>query len=88
MRDVSQTPDELYEKKERQILIQAAIKQLPESQRIALNLVTYQNLRYDEIAEILGCSVSAVKSLIHRARQNMKKLLIEIGIGESTHAKV
>ena len=88
MRDVSQIPDELYEKKERQYLIQKAIDGLPENQRVALNLVTYQNLRYDQIAEILNCSVSAVKSLIHRARQNMKELLIEVGIGESTHAKV
>ena len=88
MQDVSQLPDELYEKKERSLLIQQTINRLPENQRLALLLVTYQNLRYDEIAEVLDCSVSAVKSLIHRARQNMKTLLIEVGIGESTHAKV
>lgn len=88
MQDVSQLPDELYEKKERQLMIQQTINSLPESQRVALVLVTYQNLRYDEIAEVLECSVSAVKSLIHRARQNMKKLLTEVGIGESSHAKV
>ena len=88
MRDVSHLPDELYEKKERQLMIQQTLNLLPENQRIALNLVTYQDLRYDEIAEIMDCSVSAVKSLIHRARQNMKKLLLEAGIGESTNAKV
>ena len=78
----------LYEKKEQQLMIRQTINSLPESQRVALVLVTYQNLRYDEIAEVLECSVSAVKSLIHRARQNMKKLLTEVGIGESSHAKV
>ena len=88
MQDVSQLPDELYEKKEQQLMIRQTINSLPESQRVALVLVTYQNLRYDEIAEVLECSVSAVKSLIHRARQNMKKLLTEVGIGESSHAKV
>ena len=88
MQDVSQLPDEVYEKKERQIIIQQTINRLPENQRLALLLVSYQNLRYDEIAEVLECSVSAVKSLIHRARQNMKTLLIEVGIGESSHAKV
>lgn len=88
MQDVSQLPDELYEKKEQQLMIRQTIDSLPESQRVALVLVTYQNLRYDEIAEVLECSVSAVKSLIHRARQNMKKLLTEVGIGESSHAKV
>ena len=88
MRDVSQLPDEVYEKKERQLIIQQTINRLPENQRLALTLVSYQNLRYDEIAEVLECSVSAVKSLIHRARQNMKTLLTEVGIGESSHAKV
>jgi RNA polymerase sigma-70 factor, ECF subfamily len=88
VQDVSSLPDELYEKKEQQALIQQTLSRLPESQRLALTLVTYQNLRYDEIADVLGCSVSAVKSLIHRARQSMKKLLLEIGIGESSNAKV
>ena len=88
MKDVSYLPDELYEKKEQQHIIQQAFNRLPENQRVALTLVTYQNLRYDEIAEVLQCSVSAVKSLIHRARQNMKKLLAEVGIGESSYAKM
>ncbi|MDE0042352.1 MAG: sigma-70 family RNA polymerase sigma factor [Candidatus Poribacteria bacterium] len=88
MRDVSNLPDELYEKKEQQLMIRQTLNLLPENQRIALNLVTYQDLRYDEIAEIMNCSVSAVKSLIHRARQNMKTLLLEVGIGESSNAKV
>lgn len=88
MKDVSYLPDELYEKKEQQHIIRETFKRLPENQRVALILVTYQNLRYDEIAEVLQCSVSAVKSLIHRARQNMKKLLAEVGIGESSYAKM
>ena len=88
MKDVSYLPDELYEKKEQQHIIQQTFNRLPENQRMALTLVTYQNLRYDEIAEVLQCSVSAVKSLIHRARQNMKKLLAEVGIGESSYAKM
>lgn len=88
LRDFSQMPDILYEKKEQQILIRQAIDSLPENQRLAIIMVTYQHLRYDEIADTLGCSVSAVKSLIHRARQNLKKLLIEVGIGGSYNAKV
>lgn len=76
-------PDILYEKKERQILIKRTLDKLPENQRLALTLVTYQELSYEEISEILNCSVGAVKSLIHRARQNLKKLLIKAGIGEN-----
>ena len=88
MQDASPLPDELYEKKEQQVAIQQTLNRLPENQRLALTLVTYQHLRYDEISEVLNCSVSAVKSLIHRARQNMRKLLLEVGIGESSNAKV
>ena len=80
-------PDILYEKKEQQQLVKKTLHQLPENQRLALTLVTYQELSYDEIAEILDCSIGAVKSLIHRARQNMKKLLLKAGIGDSVNAK-
>lgn len=88
MVDTRFQPDILYEKKERQQLIRKTLNQLPENQRLALTLVTYQELSYEEISEILNCSVGAVKSLIHRARQNMKKLLIKVGIGESVNAKI
>ena len=86
--DFRYMPDRLYEKKERELIIQQKINCLPENQRLCLILVTYQGMRYEEIAEIIGCSVSAVKSLIHRSRRNMKKLLMESGIGESHNAKI
>jgi RNA polymerase sigma-70 factor (ECF subfamily) len=88
MIDTRFQPDILYEKKERQQFIKKTLKQLPENQRLALTLVTYQELSYEEISEILNCSVGAVKSLLHRARQNMKKLLIKAGIGDSVNAKI
>lgn len=85
--DTSLQPDILYEKKERQQLIKKTLNQLPENQRLALALVSYQELSYDEISEILNCSNGAVKSLIHRARQNLKKLLIKAGIGDFEDAQ-
>ncbi len=85
--DTRLQPDILYEKKERQQLIKRTLNQLPENQRLALTLVTYQELSYEEISEILNCSIGAVKSLIHRARQNLKKLLIKTGIGDSIDAE-
>ncbi len=89
MRDTRYLPDILLEKKEQRQMIRKALAQLPENQRVALTLVTYQDLRYEEVAEILGCSVGAVKALIHRARQKMKKLLIKAGIGEErVNAKI
>ena len=87
MIDTRFQPDILYEKKEQQQLIKKTLNKLPENQRLALTLVTYQELTYEEISEILECSVGAVKSLIHRARQNMKGLLLKAGIGDSTNVK-
>lgn len=52
--------------------INAALQNLPEAQRIALLLKVYEDKSYTEIAEIIGCSKSAVESLIFRARQNIK----------------
>ena len=52
--------------------IQAALATLPENQRMALLLCRQEDLSYEEMAEILDCSVSAVKSLIHRGRETLK----------------
>jgi len=78
--DYSKMPDFIYEKKEKQRLIRQAIDRLPENQRLALIMVTYQNLRYEEISEALKCSLSSVKSLIYRARQNLRDYLIQLEI--------
>lgn len=55
--------------------IMEVIQQLPETQRTAVILCRYEGLAYEEIAQVLGCSVSAVKSLLHRARLTMKEKL-------------
>ena len=49
-----------------------AIQRLPEPQRAALVLAVDGDLRYEQIAAILGCSVVAVKVRIHRARLQLK----------------
>jgi len=55
--------------------VDAVIGALPENQRIALALCRQEELSYEEIAEVLGCSLSATKSLIHRARETLKARL-------------
>ena len=51
---------------------------LPERQRSALLLRSEQGLAYGEIAEVVGASVSGVKSLLHRARESLLTELKEI----------
>jgi RNA polymerase sigma-70 factor (ECF subfamily) len=55
--------------------IEEAILSLPESQRMALILRRYEDLSYEQIAEILDLSVPAVKSLLFRARTELRKQL-------------
>jgi RNA polymerase sigma-70 factor, ECF subfamily len=55
--------------------IAEALASLPESQRLAISLCRQEELSYEEIAKVLGCSVSATKSLIHRGRETLKQKL-------------
>jgi RNA polymerase sigma-70 factor (ECF subfamily) len=55
--------------------IQQAVAELPEKQRLAVTLCQEQELSYEEIAEVLECSLSATKSLIHRGRETLKQKL-------------
>ena len=48
---------------------------MPENQRLAIVLCRQDELSYEEIAQVLGCSVSATKSLIHRGRETLKQKL-------------
>jgi RNA polymerase sigma-70 factor, ECF subfamily len=55
--------------------IEEALADLPENQRLAILLCRQDELSYEEIAQVLGCSLSATKSLIHRGRESLKQQL-------------
>ena len=61
--------------RELQEKINEAVRELPEAQRTAVILCRYEGLSYEEIATVLKCSVSATKSLLHRARLTLKEKL-------------
>ena len=60
---------------ERAAEVRAAIARLPKKQRAALILRVYHELPHEEIAEVLGSSVGAVKANFFHALANLKKLL-------------
>jgi len=68
-------PDASLLEQELQKAIDAAIANLPETQRLAVILRRYEELSYEEIAETLDQSVSAVKSLLFRARTELRTSL-------------
>lgn len=56
-------------------LLNLALRKLPESQRVAFTLSKYDEMSNNEVAVVMGNSVSAVESLLYRAKQNMQKAL-------------
>jgi RNA polymerase sigma factor (sigma-70 family) len=65
------------EQKENAALLFQAIRRLPEQQQAAFLLQKTEGLNHQDIAAVLKTSVSAVESLLHRAKTNLRKLLTE-----------
>jgi RNA polymerase sigma-70 factor, ECF subfamily len=63
--------DRLIER-ERNEMIRGAILALPEKQRVAVILHKYEEMDYGQIGKILGCSESALKSLLFRAYETLR----------------
>ena len=68
-------PDVICEKEETVTSVRKALATLSENQRMAVILQRFHNLSYEEIAKVMECSVSAVESLLFRAKQNLKTKL-------------
>jgi RNA polymerase sigma-70 factor (ECF subfamily) len=68
-------PHETLKSGELAVRVAEAIAALPEKQRVAVVLSRYERLCYEEISHVLGCSVMAVKSLLSRARCNLRNRL-------------
>jgi RNA polymerase sigma-70 factor, ECF subfamily len=62
--------------KERTQVLHNAIASLPENQRIAFTLNKFDDLSYQEVAEVMNVSLASVESLIHRAKLGLQKKLI------------
>ena len=73
--EMNLAPDASLLELELQRTIEEAILQLPETQRLALVLRRYEQLSYEQIAEILNLSVPAVKSVLFRARTELRSRL-------------
>lgn len=73
--ELNLAPDASVLEVELQRTIEEAILQLPETQRMALVLRRYEQLSYEQIADILGLSVPAVKSVLFRARSELRTRL-------------
>jgi RNA polymerase sigma-70 factor (ECF subfamily) len=71
----SESPSDRVLRGERAARVRAAVAELPPKQRAALILRVYQEMSHQEIANVLGSSVGAVKANVFHALQNLKRLL-------------
>lgn len=75
--DSRQNPEKLLELSQEQRELYQKIWQLPEKQRIALELRHFQGLSYQEMAQTLGLPLNTVRSHLYRARHKLAELLEE-----------
>lgn len=68
-------PGKMLESKEQLDILFSGINQLPASQREALTLIKFEQLRMKEVASIMDITPKAVEGLISRSKQNLKKFL-------------
>ncbi|MDQ7030260.1 MAG: sigma-70 family RNA polymerase sigma factor [Ardenticatenia bacterium] len=74
-RETALRPEEMVERLELAELLQAAIMELPEAQRVTLILADVHGFSYAEIADITGVELGTVKSRLNRARRRLRALL-------------
>lgn len=67
--------DNFFKGDEIQLKLQNAILTLPEKQRIVFNMKYYDDLKYEEMSEILGTSVGALKASYHHAVKKIEEFL-------------
>jgi len=72
--DLPDPEDELLQKQQ-QYFIQNCLNELPETQRTAFVLSQQDGLSYKEIAQIMEKSLSSIESLVHRSKQNLRKIM-------------
>jgi len=69
--------DQYFDGDEAQILLQKAIVTLPDKQRLVFQMKYFEEMKYEEMSDILGTSVGALKASYHHAVKKIEKFLGE-----------
>ena len=70
--------DEYFNGDKIQTELQKAIIKLPEKQRVVFNLRYFDEMKYEDISEITGTSVGALKASYHHAYNKIKEILLNL----------
>ena len=68
--------DDYFDGDALQLELQEAIARLPEKQRLVFNMRYYDEMKYEEMSEILGTSVGALKASYHHAVKKLTEMLV------------
>lgn len=80
-------PDDTAQQSQENALLYRALLRLPEDKREVLVLSRFQDLKYEEIAQLLGCETGTVKTRVHRALQELRDVFHELQGGRPPRAK-
>ena len=78
------TPSRQLEASEEKALLQCALMQMSESNRELLILARYQEMKYVDIAELLGVELPVVKSRVHRAMKELREVFLKLRSDKSS----
>jgi RNA polymerase sigma factor (sigma-70 family) len=78
------TPSRKLEANEEKALLQCALMQMSESNRELLILARYQEMKYVDIAELLGVDLPVVKSRVHRAMKELREVFLKLRSDKSS----
>ena len=67
--------DVYFDSNEIQIKLQKAVAQLPEKQQLVFKMKYYEEIKYDDMSEILGTSVGALKASYHHAVKKIEEFV-------------
>jgi len=76
--DSSCEPSQQAVRAEQKEQVRQAVESLPANQRATLVLAYYQQLKYQEVAEVMGCSIGTVKAQMYRALKTLAQRLPDV----------
>ena len=75
-------PTDTAQQAQETALLQRALMSMAEEKREVLVLSRFQDLKYEEIAQLLGCEVNTVKTRVHRALQELRQVFHQLEGGK------
>ena len=80
-------PVDTAQQSQEAVLLRNALLQISEEKREVLVLSRFQDMKYEEIAQLLGCEVNTVKTRVHRALQELRQALHQLESGKAAERK-